>query len=117
MPESCNCTKQACDCTPQSCNKAVIMEYDPDKGSGVKIGAIKSCYAGAISSAATHQTKVKVTVTVKEGIVTAVKDFVEAHKNAAEDQKKEKESMKSLVESIDESKRRFDLIGITVPAQ
>ena len=62
---------QSCDCTPQSCNKAIIREYDRDKGNGVKIHADASACTEVISGAAAHQRKVEVQVKATGDACTA----------------------------------------------
>ena len=116
VPKSCGCAPKSCDCTLKSCNKAVIRKYDRDKGNGVKIGVCSSgCkeVMSIISSAALHQTKVKVEVEVK---ITLKKDEIDKVADAAADAKAaEQELMKIIIKAVQCSEMK--LTGITIPAK
>ena len=110
MPKSCNCTEQPCGCTPQPCNKAIVMEYDPDKDSGIKIDVAIQDFTWGLSSAATHQTKVL--VKVKAELTEPAKNRIVTCAEKVSNQ-----TVENLVKLINESERCLKLIGITIPVK
>ena len=136
---------QSCDCKTQSWKNALIRKYDPDKGNGVEIhcdpgkgNGVKTDCMYVISSSAMHQNKVVVEVEMKtklekmaemaemakskipEVVEKVVKEIANNNKEDAKKKAAEQvmnEELQKLVDVANESEQRFDLIGITIPAQ
>ena len=135
VPQSCGCTLDSCGCKPGFCNRAIIREYDRDKGRGVKILVNGSGCMEAISGAALRE--IKVELEVKENISAATMDAKKQLAEAAErakkivkkDGKDAKEIAKAakkaakakaameLMQAINEDRPCLTLTGITVPAK
>ena len=111
-PDSCGCGPDSCGCKPGFCNRAIIREYDREKGRGVKIGMDEPSCMEAISGAALRGTKVELevkdcilaaTMNAKKKLAQAVKKAAEAEasKKAAEAEASKKAAEAELAEAAE----------------